>query len=201
MATQALNVRLGTDTFAKLTRRRLRWRSDMAARLKELTALIEARNSAPERAAWLRLRWRAAIASAITSAVPDGRRSEIIQLITVSGSLTVPILASFNAAYANPNNIVRFLVLGVSLAVALGTAVQQAFRYKQRYEVNWSTAGVLEAEGWAYLHAVTAPYAGKDDDDKWALFFQRVEAELLDWNRQSVGDDKTATPAAVVQGD
>ncbi|MGZ6609011.1 MAG: DUF4231 domain-containing protein [Solirubrobacteraceae bacterium] len=173
-------------TVSRWRVQRRQWQRETATRLDALIALLGERGLEENQLVWLRLRWRAAIYSALSTAVPSARRGRLLQFVVVSGALAVPVLASFNAAVTNPNNTVRYLVLIVSLAVALATALQESFRFLDGYRLNWETAGALEAEGWAYFHGVSIPYRDLDPDARWATFVDRVETRIVNWNQRTI---------------
>jgi hypothetical protein len=176
--------------------RRRHWKQDTEARLDTLVGLLEAQGFDEPQLAWLRSRWRAAILNMLSSAIPEGRHYRQSQVIVLFGGLAVPVLASFNAAYASPTAGVRYAVLVVSLVVALAAALQQAYSFRENWQLNWRTAGALEAEAWSYLHGVAPVYADKTRDEQTAIFVDRIEQLIVEWNHRSITAAVAAPPTA-----
>jgi hypothetical protein len=137
---------------------------------------------------WLERRWYFATASAIDAMVPQGSKDRWTQALALSGSLGTPILASYNAA-GSDNNWVRYLLLVVSFAVAILTAVRQSFRFHSQAVLNWSTAGSLEDDAWACLKADSAPYIGLEPPKRFAMFAAKADQTIAGWSRAVVGPD------------
>jgi hypothetical protein len=187
----------GASRYRFLYRRSVR---EGSQRLDALIELLDAKDQGHEHEVWLKTRWRPAVTNMVDSALPAGSKFHFTQLTILFGGLAVPVFASFNAASESPPAPIRYVVLGLSLCVGLATALQQAYRFRENYEVNWQIAGELQAEAWRFLYSADSPYErATESKDRWVIFVRRVEGLLADWNARSISDPSTGTnPAAQI---
>ncbi len=100
----------------------------------------------------------------------------------VFGALLVPILAT-GAANSPGSPFWRWTTVGVSIVVALCTAIYQTVRPVARWRLVRQTHGAQEVEAWAFLERA-GRYAGvEDDDERFRLLFDAVEAIWKDYER------------------
>jgi Protein of unknown function (DUF4231) len=102
-----------------------------------------------------------------------------LRLITVAGAVLLPALLSVNPENESLDLALRVGTWVVSLVVAVSAAVEQLFRFGERWRIYRNTAEGLKTEGWLYFQRA-GPYAGEGmtHEAAYPAFAGRVE-ELL----------------------
>jgi hypothetical protein len=79
-----------------------------------------------------------------------------LRLITIIGGVIVPALVSLTASGTGAI-IIRWLTFSISLAVALSAAIEEFFRYGDRWRNYRRSAELLKIEGWNFIQ-MSGPY-------------------------------------------
>ena len=129
---------------------------------------------------YLVVRWRPQVLLAKRRADSNRRWYYSWRVPTVIGALLLPPLASptVEASWA------RWTALGVSLAVAICTALESTFRFGNRWRLYRRMLDELRSEGWAYAYR-TGPYASKAE---FTSFVERSEEAICRYGEEYVTD-------------
>ncbi len=125
------------------------------------------------RKSWAEDRWLHGIAYLAPRITANRRQVFLLRAPTLFGALLVPILATAGASSPNAS-FWRWLTVGVSVVVALCTAIDQVVRPAVHWRLARETRGALETEGWAFLQR-TGRYSGRNDDECFQMLFEAVE--------------------------
>ena len=128
---------------------------------------------------FMKSRWLDQLAWLEGKAVGAQRRYYALRLITLVGALLIPALVSINFAGDRYDTAVRVATWVVSLVVAVSAAIEQFFRYGDRWRNYRRTAERMKTEGWLYIQ-LSGPYAedGVSHSSAYPAFALRVE-ELI----------------------
>ena len=137
-----------------------------------LGAAIQKRVS-PERRAFVRY-WYQDVRTAQLRSVLNGQAALSVRVVTVGGSLVLPVLAGLNLQGGVAYSWVPAAVLTISLVVAMATALQQTIRYGTRFQMYQRFSFSMESEGWAFVNR-TGDYEGKSDDEAYSIFVEKVQ--------------------------
>ncbi|MCS6304281.1 MAG: DUF4231 domain-containing protein [Nitrospira sp.] len=109
----------------------------------------------------------------------DGKAQESVwwyrrlRLATIIGGVIVPALVSLNVG-DDVAPLVKTLTFIVSLAVALSAAVEEFFRYGERWRHYRHMTESLKSEGWQFLQ-LSGGYANQTHIQAYPAFAARVE--------------------------
>jgi hypothetical protein len=133
--------------------------------------------------AYLRDRWLDQVTWLGRSARRNQRRHYTLRLITILGGVAIPALVGLEINNAPAVNV-RWLTFGLGLLVAASAALEEFFRYGERWRHYRRHAELLKAEGWAFLELVGPAYTNFDTHaEAFRTFVSRVEETM----RQEVG--------------
>lgn len=110
----------------------------------------------------------------------DGKAQESVwwyrrlRLATIIGGVIVPALVSLNVG-DDAAPLVKTLTFIVSLVVALSAAVEEFFRYGERWRHYRHMTESLKSEGWQFLQ-LSGGYANQTHIQAYPAFAARVEA-------------------------
>lgn len=152
-------------------------RTSYAALLeREFSELVDGLDLEPERKRFLKSRWLDQVLWMERAAVRAQRSYYALRLVTVVGALLIPALVTLDPANDGLADAVRVATWVVSLLVAISAALEQFFRFGDRWRHYRRTAEQLKTEGWLYLQA-SGPYAGAaaTHDSAYPAFALRVE--------------------------
>jgi hypothetical protein len=93
----------------------------------------------------------------------------IMRLIMAIGGVFVPVLVSAN----NPS--FRLSTLGIGLIVAISTAIDELFRYKDYWYHHRTNAELLRSEGWQFFQKIGRYEKCLDYKEAFPTFAQRIE--------------------------
>jgi hypothetical protein len=129
---------------------------------------------------YLVVRWRPQVLLAKRRVDSNRRWYYSWRVPTVVGALLLPPLASptVEASWA------RWMALGVSLVVAICTALESTFRFGNRWRLYRRMLDELRSEGWAYAYH-TGPYASKAEITS---FVERSEEAIRRYGEEYVTD-------------
>ena len=170
-----------TDDAVQSARRGDRPPRGGAELARELHALLDSLadvGSAERR--YLVVRWRPQVLLAKRRVDSNRRWYYSWRVPTVVGALLLPPLASptVEASWA------RWTALGVSLVVAICTALESTFRFGNRWRLYRRMLDELRSEGWAYAYR-TGPYASKAE---FTSFVERSEEAIRRYGEEYVTD-------------
>ncbi|HSA85827.1 MAG TPA: DUF4231 domain-containing protein [Nitrospira sp.] len=109
----------------------------------------------------------------------DGKAKESVwwyrrlRLATIIGGVIVPALVSLNIG-SDMQGLVQALTFIVSLVVALSAAVEEFFRYGERWRHYRQMTESLKSEGWQFLQ-LSGAYANQAHITAYPAFAARVE--------------------------
>jgi hypothetical protein len=109
----------------------------------------------------------------------DGKAKESVwwyrrlRLATIIGGVIVPALVSLNIG-SDMQGLVQTLTFIVSLGVALSAAVEEFFRYGERWRHYRQMTESLKSEGWQFLQ-LSGVYANQTHITAYPAFAARVE--------------------------
>ena len=167
-----------TDDTVHSARRGDRPRRSQAELARELHALLDAlADAGTAERRYLMVRWRPQVLLAKRRVDSNRRWYYSWRVPTVVGALLLPPLASptVEASWA------RWTALGVSLVVAICTALESTFRFGNRWRLYRRMLDELRSEGWAYAYR-TGPYASKAE---FTSFVERSEKRYADTERST----------------
>lgn len=172
-------VEAGNGAFRPSTRpadRRTEPEIDLAAEIDQLPL-------GDVQKAYLRDRWLEQVGWLGRGARRDQRRYYALRLVSILGGVTIPALVGLNIG-SDADSAVRWLTFGLGLLVAAATALEEFFRYGERWRHYRQQAELLKAEGWAFLQLAGPAYRRFDAHaDAFRTFVGRVEDAV----RQEVG--------------
>ena len=116
-----------------------------------------------------------------------------LRLVTIIGGVIVPALVSLNVG-SDMQGLVQMLTFIVSLMVALSAAVEEFFRYGERWRHYRRMTESLKSEGWQFLQ-LSGSYANQSHVQAYPVFAARVEEmsrEEVDTYITQVFKDKKA---------
>jgi hypothetical protein len=96
-----------------------------------------------------------------------------LRLATIIGGVIVPALVSLNVG-SDMQGLVQTLTFIVSLVVALSAAVEEFFRYGERWRHYRQMTESLKSEGWQFLQ-LSGAYANQSHIAAYPAFAARVE--------------------------
>lgn len=102
------------------------------------------------------------------------RRYNALRLVTIVGGVIVPALISLNLRKADVAEALGWVTFGLSLIVATSAAVENFFRYGERYRMFRRTAEALKGQGWMFFE-LTGPYQAQDHQSAFPMFAAQVE--------------------------
>ena len=159
------------------------WPAARARSQPDLAALIDRLALDDLRKGYLRDRWLDQLAWLGRGARRDQRRYYALRLVTILGGVAIPALVGLNVG-GEAEDTVRWLTFGLGLLVAAAAALEEFFRYGERWRHYRQQAELLKAEGWAFLQLAGPAYRRYDSHaDAFRTFVGRVEDAV----RQEVG--------------
>ena len=128
---------------------------------------------------FLRSRWLDQVIWMEGKAAQTQRRYYRLRMTTVVGAVIVPTLVSLEAFGAGVGEVVRVITLVASTVVAVSAAIEQFFRFGERWQHYRRTVEQLKSEGWLFFE-LTGSYAqdGAPHAALFPSFAKRVE-ELI----------------------
>lgn len=102
------------------------------------------------------------------------RRYYVLRLMIIVGGVTVPALVSLNIQAGEARQWLTWVTFGVSLVVAVATALEAFFGYGERWRSFRRTAEALKAHGWQFFE-LAGPYVARDHATAFPAFAARVE--------------------------
>ena len=145
----------------------------------EFGGLIDELDLQPAQKRFLRSRWLDQVTWLEEKANGARQRYYALRLTTVVGAVLVPALVTVNTTTSSLDVAARVATWIVSLVVAISAAVEQFFRFGERWRHYRQSAELLKAEGWLFLQLGGAyGLNGATHDRIYPAFATRVE-ELI----------------------
>jgi hypothetical protein len=102
-------------------------------------------------------------------------RYYVLRLSAIIGGVIIPALVGLDVS-GRSDSVFRWIAFVLGLIVAIAVAVEEFFRYGERWRHYRRTVEVLKAEGWQFFQ-LSGPYAGLQDHARaYPMFAERVEA-------------------------
>jgi hypothetical protein len=145
----------------------------------EFGALIDELDLRPMRKRLLKSRWLDQVAWLEGKADRARKAYYRLRLTTVVGAVLIPALVGLDTTSDRLDPGLGIAIWAVSLIVAVSAAVEQFFRFGERWRNYRNTVERLKMEGWLYLQ-LSGPYGadGASHESSYASFASRVE-ELI----------------------
>lgn len=143
---------------------------------REFGSIIDSLDLDEDRKRFLALRWLEQLLWMEKKAVESQRRYYVLRLTTVVGAVLIPALVAVTPSDHTLERSLRVAVWVVSLVVAISAAVEQFFRFGDRWRNYRQTAERLKTEGWLYIQ-LSGPYAkdGATHANAFTPFANHVE--------------------------
>jgi hypothetical protein len=139
---------------------------------------------------FLRARWLEQIMWMEEKALDALWWHRVLRLATIIGGVIVPALVSWTVG--DGDDLIKALTFIISLVVALSAAVEEFFRYGERWRHYRRTVESLKSEGWQFLQ-LSGPYVNMTHSQAYPAFATRVEElsrEEVDRYMTQVAKDK-----------
>jgi hypothetical protein len=164
--------------------------TDHGLKRAELDQLITAIELPELNKQFLRARWLEQIMWMEEKALDALWWYRVLRLATIIGGVIVPALVSWTVG--DGDDLIKALTFMVSLVVALSAAVEEFFRYGERWRHYRRTVESLKSEGWQFLQ-LSGPYVNMTHSQAYPAFATRVEElsrEEVDRYMTQVAKDK-----------
>lgn len=142
----------------------------MRAELDQLIAAIELPDLNKQ---FLRARWLELVVWMDGKAQDSVWWYRRLRLATIIGGVIVPALVSLNLG-SDMQSLIQTITFLVSLVVALSAAVEEFFRYGERWRHYRRMTESLKSEGWQFLQ-LSGGYANQTHVQAYPAFAARVE--------------------------
>lgn len=121
----------------------------------------------------------------------------VLRLTAIISGVIVPALVTITATTTGVT-IIRWITFVLSLAVAMSTAIEEFFRYGERWRNYRRTSELLKIEGWQFFE-LSGPYANRDTHARaFTKFTGRVEEiiqrDVQVYISEIVGEKETKPP-------
>jgi hypothetical protein len=145
----------------------------------EFGALIDELDLHPMRKRLLKSRWLDQVAWLEGKAARARKAYYLLRLTTVVGAVAIPALVGLDTTNDELDPGLGIGIWAVSLVVAISAAVEQLFRFGERWRNYRNTVERLKMEGWLYLQ-LGGPYSadGTSHEASYPSFATRIE-ELI----------------------
>jgi hypothetical protein len=145
----------------------------------EFGGLIDELDLEPMRKRLLKSRWLDQVAWLEGKAARARKAYYFLRLTTVVGAVLIPALVGLDTTSEELDPGLGIVIWGVSLVVAISAAVEQFFRFGERWRNYRNTVERLKMEGWLYLQ-LSGPYStdGASHEASYPSFATRIE-ELI----------------------
>lgn len=142
----------------------------------EMRSLIEQIGLSDLQQQFMKSRWLSQVLWLESRSQQNRNRYYLLRLVTIIGGVIVPALVSLNINADNVQATIGWIAFGLSQAVAISAAVEEFFRYGERYRHYRNTAEAMKIEGWQFFQ-LSGPYRNSQSHTEvYADFAQRVES-------------------------
>ena len=137
-------------------------------------ALIDVTDLDDLRKHFIRSRWLDQVLWMEGRADQARKRYYTLRLTAIIGGVIIPALVSLNVS-GQELVVIRWTTFGLSLLVAISSAVEGFFRYGERWRHHRRIVELLKIEGWQFFQ-LSGPYSHRDTyTEAYHRFATRVE--------------------------
>jgi hypothetical protein len=142
---------------------------DLTEQIERLQGLDEVQKG------FLRLRWLDQVLWMEQGALRSQRRYYALRLVTILGGVAIPALVGLDIGDGGEDYL-RWLAFALGLLVAAAAALEEFFRYGERWRHYRQTVEFLKSEGWGFFQLAGPAYAEfASHADAFRTFAVRVE--------------------------
>jgi hypothetical protein len=135
----------------------------------------------------LKSRWLDQVAWMERKTVHARNRYYALRLTAIIGGLIVPALIGLNFE-GSTSHILRWVVFALSLIVAICSAMEEFFKYGERWRHYRQTVETLKSEGWQFIQLSGAYSRRNSHAHAYEKFAGRVEAILQEDVRKYISE-------------
>ncbi len=140
----------------------------------EFSGIIERIELSDLQKQFMKARWLEQVLWLESQANKSRNRYYTLRLVTIIGGVIVPALISMSTN-SDSSNWLKSIVIALSQAVAISAAVEEFFRFGDRYRHYRPTAEKMKTEGWNFFQLSGAYCNAQNHADAYTDFAQRVE--------------------------
>ncbi|MEB3337738.1 MAG: DUF4231 domain-containing protein [Leptolyngbyaceae bacterium] len=129
----------------------------------------------PSQKKFLRSRWLDQVLWSEAKAAKNRDQYYRLRLTAIVGGVIIPILVSLNINNSTLRNAVRYFTIGFSGIVAVSAAVEEFFRYGERWHHYRRTAESLKTQGWQFSQLSGSYRTFKNHEAAFVMFADRIE--------------------------
>jgi hypothetical protein len=141
----------------------------------DLTSLIEGLELDDFKKHFLKSRWLDQVLWMEKKASTNQKRYYILRLASIIGGIIVPALVSLSITNENVRVIIQTITFIISLIVALSVALEEFFRFGDRWRHYRQTVECLKMEGWQFFQLAGNYKSCTKHEDAYKDFATRVE--------------------------
>ena len=123
---------------------------------------------------FLRSRWLDQVEWLDRAAKKAQRFYYVFRLVAIVGGVIVPALVSLNLNEAGQSTV-RWIAFVISLLVAISVALEEFFRFGERWRHYRRTAEMLKSEGWMFFQKAGPYKEYSTHADAYAAFAGQIE--------------------------
>ncbi len=142
---------------------------------KDLNSLIDGLDLDDLKKHFLKSRWLDQVMWMEGKASNNQKRYYSLRLTSIIGGIIVPALISLNLASDNSKAYVQAITFILSLIVAISVALEEFFRYGDRWRHYRQTVECLKMEGWQFFQLAGNYRSYAKHEDAYRDFATRVE--------------------------
>lgn len=140
----------------------------------EMTQIIDDLDLAELQKRFMKSRWLDQVLWLEKRATSSRDRFHRLRMATIVGGVIIPALVSLNIS-GKAGETLRWTTFGVSQLVAISAAMEEFFRYGDRWHQYRNTAEGLKIEGWQFFQ-LSGPYRNSQTHSlAYTAFATRVE--------------------------
>lgn len=145
---------------------------------KDLEEVIDSLNVSELQKRFLRSRWLDQVVWMEGQAARTQARYYTLRLVTIIGGVMVPTLVGLKVGDGPVSAVMYWLILTLSLLVALSAAVEEFFHYGERWQRYRRTVERLKIAGWQFFQLSGVYSVDTDHTAAFKTFVTKVEEVL-----------------------
>lgn len=142
---------------------------------KDLSSIIDGLDLDDLKKHFLESRWLDQVLWMEEKSSTNQKKYYVLRLTSIIGGILVPALISFNLAGENAKAFVQVISFILSLVVAISIALEEFFRFGDRWRHYRQTVECLKMEGWQYFQLAGNYKSWPKHEDAYEEFATRVE--------------------------